>query len=1092
MMRWVVRSSLKMRRLVVAVALGIMVLGVVQLGQTPVDVLPEFSPVQVEVQTEALGLSAAEVEQLITVPLEQDLLNGVAFLERIESTSLPGLSSVVMTFKPGTGLLQARQVVNERLTQAVGVAGLPSVAKPPQMLQPLSSTSRVAMIRLSSETLSPIETSVLARWLLVPRLLGVDGVANVSIWGQRERQLQVQVDPERLHANGVSLGEIIATAGNALEVSPLTFLEASSPGTGGFIENLNQRLQIFHEQTINTADELAQVPIEDSEGGAMLARGRPLALGDVATVVEDHQPLIGDALCRGGKCILLVVEKFPGANTVEVTRNIDAALDAMRPGLGDVQLDSSVYRPADFTEWAFANVTRTLAIGAALALFVIAVFLRKWRSILVAVASIGVSVMAAVLVLRARGTTVNLMAMTGFIMALGVLVADAVGDAGSVGRRVRRLRAKDPATPILWTAAVEATLEMRRAAVAGGLVVAAAMIPLVFMSGEGGAFLPPVARSFLLAIGVSMVVALTVTPALSVLLLGKAPEGELPATQSGLGRRYAAFAGRGLGKTTTVVLVAGAMLLAAVAMLPFANLSLRPSLGERDVLVDVESEPGTSLPKMRDLVAQAVDELGGLPGVRMVAAHVGRAILSDQRVNVNSGQIWVSLAGDADRAAVGRIKSVMDRYEGIDETVRTYVEERASEVLDTQSEDVVVRVYGENSDIRGLKAEEIRRRIARIEGIDEPEIKQPRVESTVEVEVNLQQAQAVGIKPGDVRRTATTLISGITVGNLFQDQKVFDVVVWGIPEIRRSVDDLRNLRIETPSGDMVRLGDIAEVRIAPNRTAIRHESVSNYLDVTAGVKGRNVGAVTADVQRAIRSVDFPLEHHAEVLGGYAMKQETRGRVLAGAVAAAITIYLMFQAAFTSWRLALLATAALPVALTGGLVAIAITGRTISLGAIAGLLALLGLSARHVVMLIRRYEQLERGGMPFGPGLVVRGTQDRLMPILATTVGIGLLQLPFAVSGGAGLDLIRPMALVVAGGLVTSTFVSLVLVPALYLRFGRAAGAGEEEMFVIPLPELDQAAQRPGAAISPPEPAGPVPGGIIASVEHPADSPGGAG
>src|SRR5687767_5778317 len=317
MMRWIVGSSLKFRRLIVAAGVGVMVLGITQLGKTSVDVLPEFKPVQVEVQTEALGLSSEEVEQLITVPLEQDLLIGVPFLDKIESASLPGLSSVVMTFEPGTPLLDARQVVQERLTQAVGVAGLPQVAKLPQMIQPVSANRRVSMVKLSSESLSPIDVSVLARWVIGPRLMSVPGVANVSVWGFRDRQLQVLVDPEQLRQNQTTLSQIVATTGNALEVSPLTFLEASRPGTGGFIDTVNQRLNIFHEQTITTAEELAQVPLDPSREGAATTGGATKALGDVATVVESSQPLIGDAVCPGGeKCLFLVVEKFPGANTV--------------------------------------------------------------------------------------------------------------------------------------------------------------------------------------------------------------------------------------------------------------------------------------------------------------------------------------------------------------------------------------------------------------------------------------------------------------------------------------------------------------------------------------------------------------------------------------------------------------------------------------------------------------------------------------------------------------------------------------------------------------------------------------------------------
>src|SRR3954454_4451056 len=313
MMRWLIGSSLKFRILVIPIAAALMVIGFVQIRKAPADVLPEFTPPTVQVQTEALGLSAAEVEQLVTVPLEQDLLNGVPWLDQIRSESIPSLSSIDLVFEPGTDVYRARQMVQERMTQA---HALPHVSKPPVMVQPVSSTNRVSMVGLSSKDVSLIDMSVLARWRIKPRLMGVPGVANVSIFGQRERQLQVLVDPDKLAQNGVTLSQIITTSGNALWVSPLTFVEASTPGTGGFIDTPNQRLSIQHILPIRTGSDLAQVRVEDT------AADKPLRLGDVATVVEDHQPLIGDAVVNDGQGLVLVVEKLPGANTLEVTRGI--------------------------------------------------------------------------------------------------------------------------------------------------------------------------------------------------------------------------------------------------------------------------------------------------------------------------------------------------------------------------------------------------------------------------------------------------------------------------------------------------------------------------------------------------------------------------------------------------------------------------------------------------------------------------------------------------------------------------------------------------------------------------------------------------
>ena len=354
MMRWLVSSSLRGRKAVVLVGAVLLAFGFLQLRHADFDSLPEFDPPIVEVQTEALGLSAEEMEQLITTPLEQDLLNGVAWLDSIRSQSVPGLSNIVMEFEPGTDLYRARQVVQERLNEA---HALPNVSRVPAMLQPQSSTSRALMVSVTSDELTPLELGVLARWTIVPRLTGVPGVSNVVTWGQKERQLQVQVDPERLADAGVTLDQVIRTTGNSLWASPLTFLEASTPGTGGFIDLNNQRLGVQHLSPIETAEELAQVAIEPAEGAAAPA-GSPLRLGDVADVVEDHQPLIGEAVLRDGDGMILVVEKLPGASTTEVTEGVEDAIEAMRPGLSGVDIDTGVYRPATYVDDAADNLRR--------------------------------------------------------------------------------------------------------------------------------------------------------------------------------------------------------------------------------------------------------------------------------------------------------------------------------------------------------------------------------------------------------------------------------------------------------------------------------------------------------------------------------------------------------------------------------------------------------------------------------------------------------------------------------------------------------------------------------------------------------------
>src|SRR5881409_2512082 len=468
MMRWIVGSSLQYRFLVVGIAAAMMVFGITRLHDMPVDVFPEFAPPMAEIQTEALGLSAAEVETLVTLNTEE-MLAGVPWLRAMRSQSVTGMSSVQLIFQPGTNLMQARQLVQERLILSYL---LPNVSQRPVMLNPVSATSRTMMIGVSSKKLSPIELSVLARWTIKPRLMGVAGVANVSIWGQRERQLQVQIDPDRLRAYGITQEQIIKTTGDSLWVSPLTFLNASFPGTGGWIDTPNQRLGVQHILPISTPEDLARVPVD----------GAAVRLCDVATVVEGHPLVIGDAFHNGQAGLLMVVEKFPGTNTLEVTRGVDAALDALRLGLPNVDVDSRIFRAASFIEMAFDNLTTALLLGGVLVVLALGAFLASWRTALISLVAIPLSVLAAALVLYLRGATLNTMVLAGFVIAVGAIVDDAIIAIDHIVRELRRRR-QEGSKESTVTIIREASLEVSRPVLYATLIVVLAVVPVFFMEG---------------------------------------------------------------------------------------------------------------------------------------------------------------------------------------------------------------------------------------------------------------------------------------------------------------------------------------------------------------------------------------------------------------------------------------------------------------------------------------------------------------------------------------------------------------------------------------------------------------------------------
>jgi Cu/Ag efflux pump CusA len=1047
-MRWLIGTSLRFRRVVVVIAAGLIVFGIVQLRSAKVDALPEFMPPTVQVQTEALGLSAPEVEQLITVPVEQDLLAGVPWLDSMRSESLPGLSSIELVFDPGTDLLRARQVVQERLTQA---AGLPNVSGPPQMLQPLSSTSRIMMIRLSSASVTPIEMSVLARWTIRPRLLGVPGVANVSIFGQRERQLQVQVDPDRLRRRGVSLQQIIETSGNALWASPLSFLEANTPGTGGFIDTAQQRISVQHIQPIQSADDLAEVPLEAKQGS--------LRLGDVASVVEDHQPLIGDAIfADGDPGLLLVIQKFPGANTVDVTHGLEDAIEVLRPGLSGVDVDASIYRPADYIERGARNLYGALLIALLLVILALGALLLDWRSGLISVAAMLASLSVAWLVLELQGETINTMVIAGLVLALAIVIDDAVSGVQRFGERLRQQR-MDAVSPSVARTILQATFEGREALTFATLIAVLTFVPLFFIRNEAAAFIPPIVWSFGWAVVASMLVALTLTPALGLMLLPRVPleRRESPVAQW-LQRGSDRVLARAVHYPRRALIAAAAVAVAALVTLPFISVSALPAFPDGDVLIDVKAVAGTSLPEMDRITSRMGDDLATVPGVLNVGSHIGRAITSDQVVGVDAAQLWVSVDPEADHdETLASINAVVDAYPGIANTVRTYTDERIGNALADDDRAIDVRLYGQDLGILHAKADEMIAALDGIEGIVHPSVELQPEEPTVDVQVDLGRAERYGVVPGDVRRSAATLLSGLGVGSLFEQQKVFDVVVLGTKATRNSLSSVRDLLIDTPDGGHVRLGRLADVSIQSTPTVIKHQDISRSLDVTADVEGRDVDAVSADVRSAISGIAFPLEYHAELVGDQADRQAADRRALTIAVAAAIGIFLLLQAAVGSWRLAVALFICLPLGLSGSVLAVFATSRVLSLGSLVAFFAVFAIAVRFAITQVRHYQRIERDeGEAFEAALVLRGAHDGSIPIVTTAVATGLALVPFLLSGSvAGQEVVHPMAIAIVGGILTSTLLNLFVVPVLYLRFRPASVREPDVTEVIAIPETEQ-------------------------------------
>jgi CzcA family heavy metal efflux pump len=1031
MMRAIVSFSLRFRFILVALGFGLTAIGIGRLRELPVDVFPEFAPPRIEIQTICLGLSPAEVEALVTVPME-NAMSGIPGVDVMRSKSVPQLSSIVMILKQGADEFRTRQLVAERM--ATTIPSLPTWAAPPVMLPPLSATSRVMKIGIASADRSVMDLSMLTYWTIRPKLLGVPGVANVAIWGEQLKMLQVEVDPERLAQVGLTLEEVQEAVSDSLDVGLLRNADGAHIGTGGFVETPNHRLQLRFVGGGVTPETLAQSPVARRGG-------QQLRLADIANLTYAPQGMIGDAIINDGPGLMLIIEKFPWGNTLEVTRGVEAVLAQMAPGLPGVEVDTTIFRPATYIENSIENLSYALLLGCLLVIVVIAAFLYEWRTAIVCILAIPMSLLAGGLVLYALGASVNTMVLAGFVIALGVLVDDAILDVENILRRLREYRGRG-STRSTASIILEASLEVRGPIVYATMIVVLAVVPVLFMEGLAGAFFRPLIQAYVLAVLASLVVAVTVTPALCLILLRDTDLGsrESPLTVW-LRRHYEHWLARATHSPRPAYIVVAAVTAAGIGIWPLLGHSLLPDFKERDFLMHWVTDPSTSHPEMLRITQRASVELRSIPGVRNFGAHIGQAFLADEVVGVNFGENWISIdpRADYDRTHAA-VNEMVEGYPGLYRDLQTYLKERIREVLTGAGEAIVVRIFGPDLAVLREKAEEVRQALAGVEGLvslsKELMVEVPHIQ----VQLDMEAAARVGLKPGDVRRASAALMAGTEVGDIFIGGRTYDVQVWTAPQLRHSVDGYRNMLFDTPTGRRVRLHEIADVQVLPTPNEIKREGGSRRIDVKANIGTRDLASIMRDVEARLATVEFPREYRAVVQGEIVELRNARGRLLLFAGLAAVGVFLLLHAAFESLRLAALSFLTLPSALVGGILAAWAAGGVISLGSLVGFLTVLGIAARNGIMMINHFQHLERyEGERFGVGLVLRGAAERLRPILMTALTAGLAIVPLVIYGNLpGHEIEYPMAVVILGGLVTSTLLNLFIVPALYLRFGAGA------------------------------------------------------
>lgn len=1022
MLNAIVRFSIRFRGMVIALACALLGYGIFSLLRASYDVFPNFAPPQVSVQTEAPGLSPEQVEVLVTQPIE-NAINGAPGIESLRSSSIQGLSDVTVVFHSDTDIYRDRQVVAERLSTVA--SALPTGVQPPLMTPLTSSTAWVMEVDFTSDTQSLMAVRTLADWTIKPRLLAVPGVAGVEIIGGEVRQLQFQFEPQRLVQYGVSVEDVIAAARQATGVRG-----------GGFVETSNQRIVLQTEGQSATPEQLARTVLVHHNGANV-------TLGDVARVQDAPAPLIGAASVRGKRGVSLIIDSAYGANTLEVTQGIDRALADLRPSLEaqGIAIHADVLRAADFIEVALHNVRDSLYVGAILVVIVLFLFLFNLRTAAISCTAIPLSLLTAVIALEKMGLSLNAMTLGGLAIAIGEVVDDAVIDVENIYRRLRENRTSPEPRPVLQVV-FDASIEVRSAVVYATFAVILVFFPVLNMSGLAGSLFGPLGIAYIWAILASLVVALTVTPALSLVLLGgrDLPPQEPPVVHW-LKQGYRALLLQVERVPLLLISAVGLLIVLGVGAVFFLSSSFLPELREGNITVHMTAIPGTSLEESLRLGDRLSQGLLQIPSVRSVAQRAGRAELGTDTNGTHQSEIDVNMQavnGAQVKAAQDGIRRVLAQVPGAVLTSNSFLTERINETLSGYGAAVVVNVFGNDLDQLDREAAQIARILAGTPGGSEVQLQSPPGMPEILVRLKKDSLARWGFAPLTVLDVVRTAYGTEVVGQTYEGNRVFDVSVLLASSSRPQVSEIGTLPLRSPDGNYVTLSQLADIQESSGRYVVLHEGARRVQTVTCNVRGRAVDSFVQEAQKRISGIKLSAGSYVEFSGTAAAQAQSRHDLLVNSLLAGLGIVLLLSVVMDSRRNLVLVLSNLPFALVGGVLAAWISGGNLSLGSLVGFVTLFGITLRNSIMLLSHYEHLvEVEGAAWGLDAALRGASERLAPILMTALVTGLGLLPLAIgSGDPGREIEGPMATVILGGLVTSTALNLLVLPALALRYGR--------------------------------------------------------
>ena len=1024
MLARLIRFSVHHAGVVLTLALLLLLYGSYRLGHVGLDIFPEFSAPRVVVQTEAPGLTAEQTETLITQRIEKHLA-GLIGLETLRSESIQGLSVVTALFKDGSDIYRNRQLAGERLSQLA--SELPPGTGTPVIVPLSSSSATVLTVGLHSDRHSLMELRDVVDWTLAPRLLAIPGVADVNIFGGEIRQLQIQPDLARLRRHGLAMDDILVAARQA----------TGMPGAG-FIENDNQRIALTIAGLPVTPETLGGVVLQRRDGGT-------ITLADVASISTAPRPPIGAAAIGGKPGIVMMVIGQYGANTLSVSRSVEKVLAEFSPLFSrqGIEFHPELFRPATYIERSLNNLSGHLLIGGLLVAGVLYAFLFNLRTALIPVLAIPLSLIAAVVLLLALGTHLNIMVLGGLAIALGEVVDDAIIDTENIFRRLRENRLlPHPRSSV--RVVFSASMEVRGSVVYASFIVALVFLPLLTLGGVAGRLFAPLGHAYILSILMSLLTALTVTPALCYSLLSRQsrPEAASPPLIGYLQPRYGALLERWARRPRTVMTASLAGCLAGLALMPLLGGEFLPALREGHYIVHTSSLPGTSLHESLRIGRQLAARFATIPGVVSTSQWAGRAERGADTYGSHYSEYEVrlqALSGSEQENALNRLRATLNDFPGILHEANTFLTERVDETISGYTAPVVVNLYGHDLAELDAKAIELAQLMQTIPGATDIVLRSPPGTPLLQVRLQPELLASHGLRPLETASVVQTAFRGQTVGQYFLDNKAYDVAVILPPDTRQRVESVAKIPLRNPDGLLVELGEVATLDQMSGRYNILHQGGQRVQTVTANVSGRDLQSFMDELRRrSLSELDFPPGIHPEFTGAAMERDEARQELLVHSLLAGTGVVLLIYIAIGSVRHLMLTLLNLPFSLVGGVIAALVTGGTLSIGSMVGFVTLFGITVRNAIMMISHYRHLvEVEHESWSMDTAITGAQQRLPSILMTALVTGLALLPIAVnSDNPGREIMGPMAAVIIGGLLTSTVLTLMVLPVVLGHYGQ--------------------------------------------------------